>query len=178
MSQSVRKILGVSVALLVPAAAVALTLPNTFSEGDALSASQMNANFDTLRVEMESLQAELADLRSREAFELGETTEIGSVLRESSSRYQVLGDGLFMTRPGGGSASRKTIVTDTRICQTASTAGCLVGPRASAGGDALTFSARAGEYVTIIVEGGENEDGIAVYWTPLTAETAAPTLVE
>ncbi len=53
--------LGVVGALLLPALAVAAVgIPNTFSAGDVISASEMNENFDAVKAKMDELEAKLA----------------------------------------------------------------------------------------------------------------------
>ncbi len=56
--------LGIAGALLVPAAAIALTTPNIFSDGDVLTASDLNENFQAMEAEINSLRADVTALQS------------------------------------------------------------------------------------------------------------------
>ena len=54
--------LGVAGALIVPTLAVAaLQIPNTFSPGDRISASEMNENFAAVKTKVDALEAQLAE---------------------------------------------------------------------------------------------------------------------
>ncbi len=180
MLTSAHRAVGIGVALLVPTVAVALTIPNTFNSGEPLSSADLNENFNAVRLEVESLEArveelgaELAVVQAKPTLAVGETVRIGEVPLETSRQYEVLSDGIFMTRPGG-SGEIQTLMTDVRICSAAGTDSCEFGPRAWAGGDALTFVARAGDFVDFIVTGGTNTNSVGIYWTPLTLEGQAP----
>jgi hypothetical protein len=56
--------LGIAGALLLPAAAVALTTPNLFSNGDVLSASDLNENFSAIEAEVNALRSDVTALQS------------------------------------------------------------------------------------------------------------------
>jgi hypothetical protein len=61
--------LGVAGALLLPPLAVAaLEIPNTFSAGDPISASQMNDNFQTVKAKVEELEGLLGTHATTEAW--------------------------------------------------------------------------------------------------------------
>jgi hypothetical protein len=56
---------GVAGAIAVPALAIAaVEIPNVFQAGDAVSASQMNANFQSIAAPVEALQAQVATLQA------------------------------------------------------------------------------------------------------------------
>jgi len=59
------RVLGILGALLVPALAVAaFNLPHAFSQGELLTAANLNNNFNAIKAELESLQARVATLET------------------------------------------------------------------------------------------------------------------
>ncbi len=58
------KYLGIAGALLLPAGAVALTIPNLFSNGDVLTASALNENFAAIEGELNQLRTDVTALQA------------------------------------------------------------------------------------------------------------------
>ena len=81
--------LGLAAALIVPTLAVAaLNIPHIFESGEVISSSEVNANFEAVGDETDTLEARLANLEARAEF-TGPVFENGCACASPKCRFGV-----------------------------------------------------------------------------------------
>ncbi len=175
-------VLGVGLALALPTAAVAVTLPNTFNEGDVISATEMNANFNALSGAVDSL-VERVDVLENNKPALPSTLSLSTTFAEPVITLQASESGMLYVRPGGTgyrALSTRIYVGDGQGSDGHASCGggnCPYATRVH-DGDSSSVLIPAGAYVTILVNfDTANEASAALFWQPLDERrSAAPTV--
>ena len=177
--------LGVGCALLVPALAVGLEIPNAFTSGTAIRAADVNENFEAIGEELAALRSEVETLQAK--VKLGERSPLIILdVDTSAAVFQVKSDGFITVLAGGsGLGSISTVVrigtaigTD-NWSVTCEGDNCSMLSRSEPGGT-LTVPVAAGEYFVVYQDGATGEAFARVTWQPLFGEDPAngrPTLI-
>jgi hypothetical protein len=178
-------VLGVGCALLVPALAVGLEIPNAFTAGTAIRAADMNENFEAIGEELAALRSEVETLQAK--VKLGERSRLIELdVDTSAAVFQAKSDGLITTLAGGSGLN--SVASTIRIGTAMGTdnwsvtcegEGCSALSKSEPGGT-LTVQVAAGEYFVVSQEGAAGAAFARVAWQPLFGDDPAnggPTLI-
>lgn len=174
------QVLGVGAALLVPALAVGLEVPNSFTAGAPIRAVDVNENFRELAEEVTALREELDALK--ESLKPGTRVQLTQLDETNTSAiYQARSSGVILLFPAGtgyGNIATRittgTAVADDDWTLLCGSTECQVGTRVL-DGNANSLLVSAGEYVRVLQGGATGTGHARVHWQPLYGEDSANT---
>jgi len=178
-------VLGVGCALLVPALAVGLEIPNAFTSGTAIRAADVNENFNAIGEELADLRSQIEALQSK--LKLGARQSLFVLTDETSAViFQAKTAGFVTLIPGGsgyGNIDPRLKVGDAigsdNWSVTCGATDCSGQSRVN-DGDTLTLQVAANEYFIAYQGGATSTSSVQVIWQPIYGDDPAnggPTLI-
>jgi len=179
------QVLGVGAALLVPALAVGLEIPNSFTAGAPIRAADVNENFRELAEEVTALREELDALK--ENLQPGARVQLGQLDETNNTAiYQAKSTGLVLLFPAGPGyrdigvrVTTGASVADDGWTMMCGSSQCPTTSRVFDGATSVNLVS-AGEFFRVAQGGATGTGHARVHWQPLYGEDAAataPTLI-
>ncbi len=165
-------VIGVGCALLVPALAVGLEIPRSFTSGTAIRAADMNENFDAiaedvndLREQLEALQARLTVGPQRALLDLTEAAPTAIFHVKTSGVISILPAGSGFGNVGTNIRAGDAVSGSNQWELTCGNGACSLQSRGQEG-TSTNLAVSAGQFVLLTAGAAGSAVG-RVVWTPL-----------